>query len=69
MKLSDLQKLGKRIAELREKAGYTQPQFGQKIGTLKIVKIEKGEIDLPFTKLLIIAEALNTGVSKMLEGL
>lgn len=55
--------IGENIRIAREKAGLTQDELAQKLGyktRSSIAKIENGTNDIPQSKIVLIAEALNT---------
>lgn len=55
--------IGENIRMAREKAGLTQDELAQKLGyktRSSIAKIENGTNDIPQSKIVLIAEALNT---------
>lgn len=58
-----LKEMGNRIRERREALNITQSELAEKTGYSShssIAKIENGVVDLPQSKILIIATALNT---------
>ena len=70
--MDDLQRrLGARIRELRTNLGYTQESFADAIGLHRnyMGAIERGEQNLTLKTLQVVAQGLNTSVSKLLEGL
>jgi len=70
--MDDLQRrLGARIRELRTNLGYTQESFADAIGLHRnyMGAIERGEQNLTLKTMQVVAQGLNTSVSKLLEGL
>ncbi len=69
MQDKELIKLGKRIEELREKAGLTMSalcfRHGIELSTLS--RIEKAQVEAKYRTLLRIAEALNMTLSELLD--
>jgi SOS-response transcriptional repressor LexA len=65
-----LVEIGKRIMELREEAKITQAELGIKCGVSQksIGKYELGWHEAPYDTIRLIAEALNTTPSYLLEG-
>lgn len=58
-----------KIRELREKIGMSQQELAELTGYTSrssIAKIEKGEVDLPQSKIALIAKALKTTPSKLM---
>lgn len=66
-----LQKLGKRLKELRTAKGFTLEQlaFEADIELSQVHRIEKGKINPKYTTLQILATALDTDLSTFLKGL
>ena len=64
-----LEKLAKRIKELRSKYGYTQDELSYKagIGRSTLGNIETAQNDVTFTKINKIAEAFNLTLSEFLN--
>lgn len=64
-----LQKLAKRIKELRKKYGYTQDELSYKagIGRSTLGNIETAQNDVTFTKVNKIAEAFGISLSEFLN--
>lgn len=61
--------LGENIRRAREKAGLTQDELAQKLGyktRSSIAKIENGTNDIPQSKIVSIANALNTTPSELM---
>ena len=61
--------LGENIRRAREKAGITQDELAQKLGyktRSSIAKIENGTNDIPQSKIVSIANALNTTPSELM---
>lgn len=61
--------LYKNIREQRELLGYTQQELAEKTGykdRTSIAKIESGKIDLPQSKIIAFAEALNVTPSDLM---
>lgn len=55
--------LGSKIKSLRENMGLTQEELGKKVGYTSrssINKVENGDVDLPRSKIIAFAHALNT---------
>lgn len=64
--------IGKRIKELREKAGMSQDSLAKKLnysGRSSIGKMETGKTDIPGEKLLLLANILNTSVQYLQTGI
>ena len=64
--------IGKRIKELREKAGMSQDFLAKKLncsGRSSIGKMETGKTDIPGEKLLLLANILNTSVQYLQTGI
>lgn len=60
-----------RIKALRIGLGYSQEQLALKIGyadKTSIAKIEAGKVDLPQSKIIAFAKALNTSTTYLLDG-
>lgn len=60
-----------RIRLLRNKLGYSQEQLALKVGyadKTSIAKIEAGKVDLPQSKIIAFANALNTSTSFLMDG-
>lgn len=58
-----LQEMGQKIKNLRLKKGYSQEELAKKVGYTSrstINKIEKGLVDIPQSKILELANILNT---------
>lgn len=64
-----LEKLAKRIKELRRQNGYTQDElsFLAKIGRSTLGNIETAQNDITFTKVNKIAKAFNMSLSEFLN--
>ena len=70
--MNDLQRrLGVRIRAIRTKAGYTQESFADACGLHRnyMGAIERGEQNIPVKTLQILANGLNTTISKLFSGL
>lgn len=64
--------IGKRIKELRERAGMSQDSLAKKLnysGRSSIGKMETGKTDIPGEKLLLLANILNTSVQYLQTGI
>ena len=60
-----------RIKLLRINYGYSQEQLALKVGyadKTSIAKIEAGKVDLPQSKIIAFAKALNTTTSYLMDG-
>ncbi len=60
-----------RIRKLRNDLQYSQEQLAQKVGyadKTAIAKIEAGKVDLPQSKILAFAKALQTTTAYLLDG-
>lgn len=60
-----------RIRKLRKQLQYSQEQLAKKVGyadKTAIAKIEAGKVDLPQSKILLFAKALNTTTSYLMDG-
>lgn len=60
-----------RIKMLRNSMGYSQEQLALKVGyadKTSIAKIEAGKVDLPQSKIIAFANALNTTTSFLMDG-
>ena len=64
-----LEKLAKRIKELRKRCGYTQDELSYKagIGRSTLGNIETAQNDVTFTKVNKIAKAFDLSVSEFLN--
>ena len=64
-----LEKLAKRIKELRKKSGYTQDELSYKagIGRSTLGNIETAQNDVTFTKVYKIAKAFDLSLSDFLN--
>lgn len=62
--------VGEQIKYYRKKKGITQQKLAELIGVQAsaISKYEKDLVDVPYSKLVAIAEALNTDISNILNG-
>jgi len=67
MKKADLKTLGNNIRAERNRLKYTQEDIEQRTGILAqhIGRIEKGEVDVRFSTLILILEALNITFDKI----
>jgi transcriptional regulator with XRE-family HTH domain len=56
-----LQKLGARLAQIREEKGMTQQQLAEAVGAKRtwIQRLEGGEIDATLSALIVITKALD----------
>ena len=66
-----LEEFGKRVRELRKKAGLSQEAFAAKcrLDRTYIGGIERGERNVALRNLNVIARALGMSVSQMMKGL
>jgi transcriptional regulator with XRE-family HTH domain len=67
----DLAKLGKRVRELRTKAGLTQERLAELTGLHRtyIGSVERGERNVSLLNLIRIARALKSRVSILVDGI
>lgn len=65
-----LVRLGKRVRELRVAAGYSQEAFAERCGLHRtyVGSIERGERNVSFLNLAVIARALGITVSDLVRG-
>jgi len=63
-------KLGKRIAELRKKRGFSQEEFAHECGFHRsyMGAVERGEKNITIQKVEQIAKALNASLSELFKG-
>lgn len=63
--------LGKRIRQLRAKAGYSQVTFAEALGTSQpfVSRIEAGTVELSIGSLRRISAALDMPISQLFRGL
>lgn len=60
-----------RIKNLRNNFGWSQEELAKKVGYAEktsIAKIEAGKVDLPQSKIIAFAKALNTTTTYLLDG-
>ena len=65
-----MKQLYKNICKRRKELGMTQTELALKTGYLEkssISRIEKGEIDLPISKIEVLAKALDCSVGELLD--
>jgi transcriptional regulator with XRE-family HTH domain len=70
--MEELQKqLGARIRRLRERKGYTQESFADKVALHRnfMGAVERGQQNLTLKSLRLIASGLGTTMAKLLSGL
>lgn len=67
----DLAKLGKRVRELRAKAGLTQERLAELTGLHRtyIGSVERGERNVSLLNLIRIAHSLKSRVSILVDGI
>jgi transcriptional regulator with XRE-family HTH domain len=65
-----LQKIGRRIRELREERGLTQQQFADRSGLHRTVvcAVERGERNVSILNLRILAKSLRVAIGDLLGG-
>jgi transcriptional regulator with XRE-family HTH domain len=71
MKLDVQLRLGRRVSELRRRAGYTQERLAERCGfTVKYISaIERGKVNVPLRTLAALAEVLSSSVSELALGI
>jgi len=64
-----LQKLGKRIGQLRKEGGFTQVEFAESSGIERssLARIESGGVNSTINKLRQIATALNVSIEELVK--
>jgi transcriptional regulator with XRE-family HTH domain len=65
-----LQKLGTRVAQIREEKGMTQQQLAEAVGATFtwIQRLESGEIDATLSALIVITKALDFPFKELFLG-
>lgn len=68
---NDLQKIGKNIKLLREKAGYSQMKFAELLEAhLNTVSMmERGKINIPTLQLLKMSKVLDCEITDLFKGI
>lgn len=63
--------IGKKIKELRIKAGLTQEAFADRaqIHRSHIGEIERGEVDIALSSLMKVSQALGVPISQLTQGI
>ena len=64
-------KLFNNIRYYRELRGFTQDELAQKVGYSNrsaIARIERGDLDLPYSKILALAKALNVTLGQLIDS-